>query len=182
MNKLLAAALFFLICFSACSEKQTDTLADIRRKYTKINDQLKDLTLKEVEDITSAGGGNINGYYKDKEIKKIYWEHFTDTNRVFTEYYFDDGMLIYAVEQDFVYNKPRTYTEEIARQNNDTDWYDDRKTRLLVSRYFLKKNKLIKWLAPGNVDMAVNTSDFTDKQSELWAKAALLIKELNEQN
>jgi hypothetical protein len=182
MRNFFIVALLLVFGLSSCEQNPAETLPDIKKKYEKINDNLNDLTLKQVDDITSAGGGNISGYYKGKEIKKINWQHFTDTNRTFTEYYFDDGMLIFALEQNFVYNRPVTYTEEKARANNDTIWYDDKKTKLENSRFYFKKNKLIKWVAPGNKEMPAKTVEFTNKESELWAKAALLIKQLKEQS
>jgi hypothetical protein len=181
MRKFLVVILLFAACISSCKKKQADVLADIKKKYAKINDELNDLTLKEVDDLTSAGSGKISGYYQDKEVKKIYWEHFTDTNRTFSEYYFDDGMLIFAIDQDFVYNRPMSYTEEKAKEQNDSVWYDDKKTELQVNMFYFNKNKLIKWIAPGSHDMPVNTAAFTDKESELWAKASLMLKHLRDE-
>jgi len=156
-------------------------MADIKKNYTKINGKLKDYTRKQVDDITSPGGGGITGYYQDDEIKKVIAQRFTDTNRVFTEYYYDDGMLIFVTEQNFVYNKPNTYTEEKALANNDSVWYDDKKTVMQISRFYFHKNKLIKWLDQDNSDVAVNSAKFIDKQPELWANAVVLLKQLKEQ-
>lgn len=156
-------------------------MADIKKNYTEINNKLKDYTRKQVDDITSPGGGNITGYYRDEDIKKISSQHFSDTNRVFTDYYFDDGMLIFITEQNFVYNKPSTYTEEKALAQNDSVWYDDKKTRMEISRYYFNDNKLIKWLNPDNIDVAVNTTQFINRQSKLWAEAVVALKQLKEQ-
>lgn len=174
--------LFLLLCitFSSCKKKTEDILADIARKYSEINTKQKDLKSKRVDDITSAGGGAITGYYKDDEVKKIVSEHFTDSCRTFTEYYFDDGMLIFVLAQNYIYNCPMSYTEEVAKRNNDTVWYDDKKTRLETSRFYFSKNKLIKWADPEN-DIPEKSAEFIDKESELWAKAVILIKQLKEQ-
>jgi hypothetical protein len=50
-----------------------------------------------------------------------------------------------------------------------------------ISRFYFYKNKLIKWIDADNSDMPVNTQEFTNKQSLLWAESAILIKELNEE-
>ena len=181
MKHLPTIIFLSLVCFSSCKRKQEDVLADIRKKYAEINNKQKDYTRKQVDDITSVGAGTISGYYRDDEVKKIVGEHFTDTCRTFTECYFDDGMLIFVVKQNFVYNKPMTYTEEKAKALGDSVWYDDKKTRMEISRYYFHKNKLIKWIDHDNADVPVNTSQFTDRQSLIWAETVILIKQLKEQ-
>jgi hypothetical protein len=181
MRKFITLFCLLAVCFSSCKKKQEDILADIRKKYGEINNKLKDYTRKQVDDITTVGAGTITGYYRDDEIKKLVAERFTDTCRTFTEDYFDDGMLIFMVEQNFVYNKPNTYTEEKARALGDSVWYDDKKTTMETNRFYFHKNKLIKWIDADNSDMPVNTSEFSDRQSLIWAKTAVLIKQLKEQ-
>ncbi len=181
MSKFVALLLVSFIFISSCKQKQENVLADIKKNYAEINAKLKDYTRKQVDDITSPGAGSITGYYRDDEIKKITAQRYTDTNRVFSDYYFEDGMLIFVVEQDFVYNKPVSYTEEVAKLNNDSVWYDDKQTRMQVSRFYFHKNKLIKWLNADNIDVPVNNSGFDNKQSELWAQAVVQIKQLKEQ-
>lgn len=181
MSKYISLLLLLVISFSSCKRKQEDILADTKKTVEEINKGLQKLTKKQVDDITSATGGTITGYYRDEEVRKIYAEHFGDKSRVFTEYYFDEGMLIYVVKQEFIYNKPQSYTEEAARSFNDTVWYDDKKTKLEISRFYFNNNKLIKWINGDNIDVPVNNPDFTDKESAIWAEAVTLIKELKEE-
>jgi hypothetical protein len=181
MNKYLFSCLLFISLFFSCKQSPDDAVTNAKKKSNTINEKLKDYREKRVDDIVSKAAGTITGYYRDEEIKKIYAEHFSDTNRVFTEYYFDDGMLIYIMQQNFVYNRPVTYTEEKAKAHDDTAWYDDRKTRLEITRYYFHKNNLVRWIAPGNIEEAAGTTAFVDKQSLLWAETAILIKELKEQ-
>jgi hypothetical protein len=169
------------IAFSSCKKKPEDVLADIKKKKEEINSNLKKLKTKHVDDITSITGGSITGYYKDDEIKKIYAEHFGDKSRVFTEYYFDDGLLIFVMKQEFIYNRPQSYTEELARSNNDTNWYDDKKTRLEMDRFYFNKNKLVKWIDGNNADIPVNKPEFINKESSLWAETVILMKQLKEE-
>src|ERR1035438_400226 len=117
MSRFLSFCLLLFICFSSCRNKPEDIIADIKKKYTEINQKQNDLKSKHVDDITSAGGGSITGFYRDEEVKKIVSEHYTDTSRTFTEYYFDDGMLIFILKLNFVYNRPVTYTEEKDRKS-----------------------------------------------------------------
>ena len=107
-------------------------------------------------------------------------EHFTDTNRVFADYYFDDGMLVFIQQQNFVYNMNDTLTEAKARAKGDSVWYDDKKTRLEVSRFYFYKNKLVKWVQPGGKVVTPASAEFIDKESVLWGETVILIKELKE--
>ncbi len=180
MYKYLTIFLLAIIGFTSCKKKQADVLADIKEKTAKINKGLTSLSRKQVDDIMTPGGGTIMGYYDGEEVKKINVEQYTDTCRIFSEFYFDDGMLIYVLEHNYVYNKPRWYTEELATEKKDSVWYDDKKTVLVNNRYYLKQNKLIKWIKGDDNDIMINSSEFINMEPKLWIKAVLLIKELKE--
>ena len=181
MKQGILFLLLVIICGTGCKKKEADVLASIRKKTAEINKDINTYTRKTADDMTAGGKGTITGYYKGEEIKKIDGANFTDSNRAFTTYFFDDGMLISAVEQTFTYNKPVTYTEEKALANHDSVWYDDKKTKMETNRYYFNKNKLIKWTMPDGKDMTVNVIGFINKESLLWANAAILLKELKEQ-
>lgn len=180
MVRIAQLFLLALICFSSCKKKPEEVLASIKKHYNEINEEQKDLKSKRVDDITSKSGGTITGYYRDEELKKMVSQQYTDTNRLFSEYYFDDGMLIYILKQNYIYNKPASYTEEWARAAGDSVWYDDKKTRLELSMFFFNKNKMVKWSDPEN-DIPENSEEFIDKESALWAETVVLIKQLKEQ-
>ena len=171
------AGVIAVTCFSACKHKPADVIADAKKKCTGINNDLKDYTAKHTDDLTSTDPGTITGYYREEEIKKIYAEYYGKNDRTFTEYYFDDGMLICVLVQDYVYNKPNTYTEEEAIKNKDSVWYDDRKTKLEPSSFYFSNNKMIKWYDAGKEIPPADT-EFIYKQSKLWAQALILMKEL----
>jgi hypothetical protein len=178
MRKLLVVFSVLCLLGVSCKKKQSEALSDIKKNYGKINKNLKDYTKKVVDDITSREHGTITGYFRDEEAKKIYVEHFGEDSRTFTEYYFDDGNLIYMLKQEFVYNKPAAYTEEKAKAANDSIWYDDKKTRLEISAFYFYDNKLIKWVRPGGQDVAVNTAEFTEKEPILLAEALIALKQV----
>jgi hypothetical protein len=180
MTRSSIALVLFIAFFASCKQKEGDIITDIKKKSGEINKNLKDYKIKRADDLTTTAKGAIIGYYREDEVKKISSERYTDQNRTFSEYYFDDGMLIQIIQQQFVYNRPVSYTEENAKANNDSEWYDDKKTKLEVNRFYFSKNKLIKWVVE-NKDLSVSPQNFTDKESELWAETAILIKELNEQ-
>ncbi len=83
---------------------------------------------------------------------------------------------------NFKYNRPDTLTEEKAKANHDSVWYDDKKTKMEITRFYLNKNKLVKWILPGGKEVSPVSAEFIDKEPMLWAEAALLIKELKEED
>lgn len=180
MNRIVFCFLLSLACFTACKKKHEISVKEIKEKVNKINGKLNDYTKEQVEDLTSKGGGDITGFKRDEETKKIYAQRFGTDSRTFTEYYFDDGMLIYILKQEYIYNRPNNYTEEVAKAKGDSVWYDDKKTKLKVSRFFFNDNIMIKWVNSDGVDMPVNTPEFLDKQSTMWAETIILMKQLKE--
>ena len=181
MNKVIQVLLLTVFCLGSCKQKPENVIADIMKHYEKINSTLKDYKVKQVDDITSPASGTITGYYREDEIKKIESEHFTDTSRTFSEYYFDDGMLIFIIKQNFIYNRPNTYTEEVAKAKGDSVWYDDKKTRMEITKFYFSNNKLLKWVAPNDKEVPAITWAQTNKEAALWAETIVLIKELKEQ-
>jgi len=181
MKRLLLLLFIAITSFTACKKKQENILASIAQKRDKINSKLKDYTLRKADDIVTNGQGVITGYFRDEEAKKITTEIYAPERRTYTDYYFDDGMLIYVICQDFIYNKPNTYTEQLAKWHNDTEWYDDTKTRLEINKYYFNDNKLIKWTGPSSTDIPVNIADFTRKEPILMAQALVALKQLKEE-
>jgi len=180
MKKNIVLIILACICFCACKHKSEDVITDAKKKAAGINSDLKSYKSKHVDDLTSTDPGSITGYYKDDEVKKVYAEHFGQKSRTFTEYYFDDGMLICVQAQDYIYNKPNTYTEEEAKKNNDSIWYDDKKTKLESSSFYFINNKMIKWFDAGK-EIPVSDTNFAAMESETWARALILMKELKEE-
>ncbi len=180
MNRFISILVLYVACFASCKQKDVDIIADIKKKTDEVNKNLKDYKQKRADDLTTSAKGTITGYYREEEVKKIVSERYTNQDRTFSEYYFDDGMLIGIVKQDFSYNRPVSYTEEDAKANNDSEWYDDKKTRLEINYFYFSKNKLIKW-TEGSKDLSVSPQNFTDKESELLAETVILLKQLKEE-
>ena len=180
MKRILPFILALGLCLPACKKKQEDILLSIRETKDEINSKLRDYSVRKVDDIVLKGNGVVTGYYRDDEVKKVLTEEYEDERRTFTEYYFDDGELIYVAVQDYIYNKPMSYTEEVANFQGDSVWYDDSKTRLEINKYYLEDNKLIKWTGPSDNDVPVNIADFTRKEPVLLAHALMALKKLKE--
>ncbi len=181
MNKLFTVLVLVFFAITSCKKKQADILSKIAKNTQQINSKLKEYTLKQADDIVSEDHGVVMGYFRDEEAKKVSTQHFGTKSRSFTDYYFDNGMLIYVYSEEYVYNKPNTYTEEVARAANDSDWYDDKKTIMEINKYYFDDNKLIKWTGPSSSDVPVNIAEFTQREPTILAQALIALKQLDAQ-
>ncbi len=179
MRNILSLSLaVLLLSVTSCKKKPEDMIANINKEQAKIDAKLADYTLRSVDDIVSQDHGVIKGYYKEKEVKKVVAEHYGEKGRKFDAFYFDDGMLIMVVSEEYIYNRSMKYTEEVARASGDSVWYDDSKTKREVNKYYFDDNKLIKWTGANKNDVPSNVADFTQKEPLLLANAILALKQL----
>lgn len=177
-NITITVMLLCGLLLGACKHKSKDIVADAKVERTRIDKQLNDYTLRQAEDVISKDKGALRGYFDGDQPKKVISQSFGERNRTFRNYYFAEGMLILVDEQVYVYNMPNTYTEDVARAQGDSVWYDDSKTVVEHNRYYLDDNRLVKWVGTDGADIAVNTTQFVKKQPELLANALYALKQL----
>lgn len=158
--------------------KQADVIAAAKAAKVKINKSLKNYSYREAQDMITKEAGSVVGYFDDEQPAKVSTQTFSETKRVFRDYYFNDGMLALVSEQLYTYNKPNTYTEAVAKAAGDSVWYDDTKTTSTVNTYFFSDNKLIKWIGPDGNDVATNSAAFTKTEPELLSQAIYALSQL----
>ena len=100
----------FIVSFAQTKNEQIKL---IRKKFEIVN---RDTTLRKVnleneEFLTNMtdGGGELTGFYKNKEIKKIYeWIGLSNGISI-KEFYFESGQLIFVYEKfdSFVFDDKR---------------------------------------------------------------------------
>jgi hypothetical protein len=142
---------FFLgILFTAISFAQTrdEQIKLIRKKFEIINKDttLRKVTLENEEFLTNMtdGGGELTGFYKNKEIKKIYeWIGLSNGISI-KEFYFDKGQLI------FVYEKFDSFVFDDKKNE-----FDHTKTKTVFEgRYYFSNKKLISKSTKGDKSLA----------------------------
>jgi len=127
------SVLFFVVSIAQTKDEQIKL---IRKKFEVIN---KDTTLKKVvleneeflKDMTD-GGGKLTGFYKNKEIKKIYEWIGLSNGISMREFYFDKGQLI------FVYEKFDSFVFDDKKNEFD---YSKTKT-IFEGRYYFSNKKI----------------------------------------
>jgi len=132
---------------------------------------LRKVTLENEEFLTNMtdGGGELTGFYKNKEVKKIYeWIGLSNGISV-KEFYFDKGQLI------FVYEKFDSFVFD-AQKNE----FDFTKTKTIFEgRYYFSNKKLFN--RSTKVNKASTTQDESTEEG-LLARANENIEVLNKKN
>lgn len=136
---------FQIVSFPQIKQEQIKV---IRKKFEVIS---KDPTLKKVvleneeflENMTD-GGGELTGFYKGKEIKKIHeWIGLSNGISI-KEFYFDNGQLI------FVYEKFNSFIFDDKKNE-----FDHNKTKTIFEgRYYFNDRKLISKSTKGDKSVA----------------------------
>jgi len=82
-------------------------IGQIRDIFRKINSNIKSFTKVEKQSSEeSSEGGDIVGYFKDGEIKKVTATYYGGLGQAVTEYYFDSTQLVFVFKEDISYDKP----------------------------------------------------------------------------
>ena len=125
--------LFFFVSFAQTKEEQ---IKSIRKKFEIINRDtaLRKVALENEEFLTNMtdGGGELTGFYKNKEVKKIYeWIGLSNGISI-KEFYFDKGQLI------FVYEKFDSFVFDDKKEEFDLD----KIKTIFEGRYYFNNKKL----------------------------------------
>ncbi len=160
-NLLIILTIMFLTNNFLFAQDNDLLVKDIRLKYTNIKENLNfyDTTMIEIWDESTEGGQAI-AYYDKGQIKIIEVVWLGETGKRQIEYYFNDGKLIFAFDQDFDYNRPIYWDEETAKENEDNEAFDPKKTIVQEDRYYFNDEKLFFWLDNDNkeVDLTLGTN------------------------
>ena len=148
MTRLITISTFILLTSNFLFGQATDSLVkDIRSKYIEIKTNLDsyDTTMVEIWD-ESTEGGQGTAYYDNGNLKLIEVIWFGEMGKNQIEYYFNDGELIFAFDQDFDYNRPIYWDEKTAKENGDNEVFYSKKTTVKEDRYYFNNEKLFLWL------------------------------------
>ena len=160
----------FILSFAQTKDEQIKL---IRKKFEIVNRDttLRKVTLENEEFLTNMtdGGGELAGFYKNKEIKKIYeWIGLSNGISI-KEFYFENDQLI------FVYEKFDSFVFDDKKNE-----FDLGKTKTVFEgRYYFNNEKLFSRSIKG--DKALTAQNETTEQV-LVEKANENVKILNKKN
>lgn len=170
-------AILVLLLFSASYGQAEDVISQIRNRYKVITENASAFEMREAEDGgQSEEGGVVKAYYEGRKLQFITSEYFSETGKQRTEYYFDSGKLVFLLDVSLTYNRPIGYDEKKAKENGDTEWYDDKKTKKVIDRYYFHNDKLIQWINGGKTEQHFDVSWQESKGKALLKEAARLKK------
>ena len=179
MRNLFISVFVAMVGLSSCRE---DDITGTVKKCKDINEHLSSYKQKAI-DLTGVAeqNGTVTGYFKDKELIMASVANFGESNRRVDEFYFDDEKLICINREEFTYNKPRYYTEDVAQKSGDSVWYDDKKTVMQNTRFYFYDNRMVKWIAPNNKEIPDNDRKYDYTERSLLNDAGKLVKMLKDQ-
>ncbi len=143
--KYLALLIFFMFSVSALfAQNNPDRITEIKKSVELINH--KKLSIRtisgsgEILGETTDGSAVLKGYYENDNLRKIVLEVGLSTCKDVSQYFFEQGALIFAYEKEdgFVYDEVK----------NDFDYHKTQ--HLMDCRFYFDHDKIIKTLISGN--------------------------------
>lgn len=153
------------------SEFLKDRLKPIRSNFKRINSITKWTSIKK-KDIEgeSAEGGEAIFYEHKGHLKKITTRLYGEMGQVLTEYYLLNGDLSFVFEKKYTYNRPFFYDAKAMKENNDTEFFDLKKSEIEENRNYFEKGKLIHVI--NSLDCgAPFSSDYIVGEQARWSEA-----------
>lgn len=163
MYRVLQLILFAVLFngYSSYAQSTDSLINDIRAKYQSIRIHLKSYdTISREELDETAEGGQTNAFYNNTDLKLIEIISYFEMGKYELELYFDRGLLFFAYEKRYKYNRPIYWDKKYMQKNNDSATYDPKKTVVEQERYYFHHEKLIRWLDNDKkeVDLSLETS------------------------
>lgn len=177
MKSLILTSLLTLLLYQLVVA-QTASDADIRyirEQFKKINEQAG-TTAPKTFTIDEGEGGEVSIYTADSRMVKVTATFYGETGKLIEDYYFDDQGLIFVFVQEFSYNRPIYYDKEVAKKNEDDEWFDESKTEVEENRYYFKNEQLIRWLDPDKKEISSDHPQYPQKYMEYWEKVYQLVE------
>jgi hypothetical protein len=105
----------------------------------------------------STEGGEITFYFEGDVLCKIATRLFGESGQMVCEYYLRDSILCFMNECHIRYNRPFNYDENQARESNDIEWFDFKKSLFRTNKYYFDSGKFI--VGYDNDDSEIQLSD-----------------------
>ena len=146
--KSLSTILFLQLTSSLVGAQDLDSkVKAIENKCAEIRSHLNTNDTKKIDiKNESTEGGQATAYYNKGELQLIEVEWFGETGRKSIDYYFNGVTLIFASKKEFTYNRPIYWDKKKAKEMDDNEIHDPKKTRMEENSYYFEEKKLLRWL------------------------------------
>jgi hypothetical protein len=154
-----------------------DSLVSIRKEYQLIQQALPTLKTETVELEDYALEGADAKAYRDKKgnLRVIKADLFHESGKEFKEFYYKDGMLIFALYITHRYNQHTGITPEIAKQEGYEEAFDPKKTLITEDRYYFSNSKMIRWIDENHKEVKLDSKEFKDSEQDVMETSTDLL-------
>lgn len=168
IGETVLAILLITAAFSVSLAGTDPRISDIRKEYQTIRNAVSSLHQETVElDGYSTEGGVAKAFRDTKGgIRLIRVELYGESGKVFEEYYYRDGLLIFVFYEHHRYNVPFNVSPEVAKEMG-IEPFDPKKTKLTEDRYYFANGTMIKWLDEEKKDVEIKSKEFRDAAKEV---------------
>lgn len=168
--RLLVA--FCILIISNYSQADDSVIASIRNEYRLIQQGLPAFKAETVELEDYALEGADARAYRDKtgSIRHIKAGFFHESGKEYKNFYYRNGMLIFALYITHRYNQHTGITPEIAKQEG-MEAFDPKKTLITEDRYYFSNNRMVRWIDENKKEVKSSTKEFKDSEEEVMANS-----------
>jgi hypothetical protein len=168
-----------ILIFSNFAQAEDASVISIRKEYQLIQQALPSLKTEAVELEDYALEGADAKVYRDRtgNIRVIKADLFHESGKEFKEFYYKDGILIFAFYITHRYNQHTGITPEIAKKEGIEEAFDPKKTLITEDRYYFSNSKMIRWINEDHKEVNPNSKEFGNcEQDVMEASNDLLSK------
>lgn len=166
-TRILLAMFVLFLCGSA-AQAEDPTILHIRQEYRSIRNAVPTMQVESSElSGYSTEGGEAQAFRESKgDIRLIKVRLFFESGKVFEEFYYENGMLIFAFYQSHRYNVPFNVTPEIAKETG-VEAFDPEKTVITEDRYYFDNGTMIRWLDASKREVTPDSTEFKKSEKEI---------------
>ena len=64
----------------------------------------------------------------------------------------------------------------MAKENDDTEWYDYKKTKIKINRFYFSDGRMLEWVNDKNIVTSIETAGLPKNKSDMLHEALRLKK------
>lgn len=161
-----AVALAFI---SNSSHADDSAVFAIRKEYQRIQQALPAFKTETVELEDYALEGADAKAYRDKtgNIRLIKAGLFHESGKEYKNFYYHNGVLIFALYITHRYNQHTGITPEIAKKEGIEEAFDPKKTLITEDRYYFSNNRMVRWIDENKKEVNLNSKEFKDNEQDV---------------
>ncbi len=162
------------------SKSLKNRIKPIQAHFKKINSVTTWASVKK-KDIEgeSAEGGEAIFYYTDRGLQKVIAKHYGEMGQKLTEYYLLNGQLSFVFEKEYKYNRPLFYDAKAMKENNDTEAFDLKKSKITMTRNYFENGNII-LISNNDIHGSGTSADYpAEQEKEIKEDFKRLLKLVN---